>query len=124
MELDKDLVRDLLLELEVKETSSSMSQVEIDNFANRESVEIDKVLYTIKKLEEADFINAKISYASDKVYWYHISSITYKGHEFLDSIRDPAIWKSTKETASKITGVSLTILSQIATSLIKQQLGL
>lgn len=124
MELNKDLVRNLLLNLEDKKTDSSMSQKEIDDFAETQNISTKQMIYTIQRLEEAGFIKISIQYASNKPYWYHISSITYEGHQFLDNIRDPKVWKITKEKVSQITGVSLPIIGQVASAYIKSQLGL
>lgn len=124
MELDKDLVRDLLLELESKENNSSMSQQDINEFASSQAISIEKMLYTINRLKEADYINAEIKYGDNKPYWYRIFTITYQGHEFIDDIRDSKVWKVTKEKASQISGVSLTIIGQLARNYIKNQLGL
>ncbi|WP_423738704.1 DUF2513 domain-containing protein [Clostridium niameyense] len=50
--------------------------------------------------------------------------ITWDGHEFLDNIRDNDIWNKTKNTISKINGVSIPIISDIAKSILLKKLGL
>lgn len=100
-----------------------MSEQEINDFAKEQSVSIEKMIYTIQRLKEANYINASIKYASDKPLWYNIFSITYDGHEFLNNIRDPKVWKITKEKVSEISGVSLGIIGQVAGKYIKNQLG-
>lgn len=52
-----------------------------------------------------------------------ICTITYKGHEFLDNVRDNDIWKETKEKAVKVGSVALNILSQIAANVISARLA-
>lgn len=45
--------------------------------------------------------------------------ITWKGHEFIDSIRDPEIWRKTKEGASKVGSWSLKLLGDMASGFIR-----
>jgi hypothetical protein len=45
--------------------------------------------------------------------------LTWFGHDFLDSVRDPAIWKATKEGAAKIGGFSVHLLGALAKGLIR-----
>jgi Hypothetical protein (DUF2513) len=44
------------------------------------------------------------------------------GHDFLDSIRDPEIWRKTKEGAEAAKGFSFDLLKALAKGLIKTQL--
>lgn len=124
LKLNKDLIRLLLLDLESQESNSSFGSKEIEEFSERNNVLVDETLYVIARLIEAGYIVGDIKYASDQPYFYYISTITYQGHEFLDSIRDPKIWTDTKKAASTFGSVSLDILSQIATNLISKNLGL
>ncbi|RMU13536.1 DUF2513 domain-containing protein, partial [Pseudomonas savastanoi] len=39
--------------------------------------------------------------------------LTYKGHEFLDTVRDEEIWRRTKAGAEKAGGVGLGLLLEI-----------
>lgn len=53
--------------------------------------------------------------------------ITWAGHEFLDSVRDPEIWKKAKEGASKIGSWSMKLLGELAIGFARakaHQLGL
>lgn len=40
--------------------------------------------------------------------------ISWRGHEFLDSVRDPEIWTKTKEGVSKIGSFSFSMVAEIA----------
>jgi hypothetical protein len=48
--------------------------------------------------------------------------LTWQGHEFLDSIRDPEIWRKTKDTAERAGGFTVSILGGIAKGLIKTKI--
>lgn len=57
-----------------------------------------------------------------------LEGLTWEGHEFLDTVRSPEVWRRTKEAAGKVGGVSITILAEIARAtakaMIKEHLGL
>lgn len=114
MKLNHDSVRSLLLFVEEKETNSSRTENELLEFAKQREISKEELIYIIQRLKEAGFINASIQYASNKVYWFSISSITWDGHEYLDNIRDPKIWKNTKTVTSKLASVSLSIMGEVA----------
>lgn len=45
--------------------------------------------------------------------------LTWAGHEFIESVRDPAIWKKTKDAAKKTGSWSLKLMGEIATSFVR-----
>jgi len=49
-------------------------------------------------------------------------SLTWAGHDFLDSVRDPKIWHATKEAAKQAGGFSLDLLKALAKGLIKKKI--
>ncbi|MEF2608233.1 MAG: DUF2513 domain-containing protein [Faecalicoccus sp.] len=123
MKLDHDLVRLVLLEIEDKTTIKDdlqISDFSIPNYSNEE------ITYTIQKLNEAGYINAKIkSFIGGSVFF--VDSLTWDGHQFLDNIRDDNVWDKTKGILSKFSSASLSIASDVAanviTKLINQQMG-
>lgn len=82
------------------------------------------ILYVASKLREKNFIKAQPIIGDDKLRDIGISEMTWDGHEFLDNIRDNQIWKQTKNAANKVTGASLSILSELAKGFLSQKLGL
>lgn len=78
----------------------------------------EDIVYTIKKLKEANYIEADVMIHPDG-HFAMVKHLTYEGHIFLDNIRDDGIWKKAKEKASKISSsVSINILSNIAMKLL------
>ena len=49
----------------------------------------------------------------------HTIRISWAGYEFLDSVRDPDIWRKTKEGAQKMGSWTVKLLADIATGFIK-----
>lgn len=118
MRLNHDNVRSLLLFIEDSENGSSRSQAELSDFSEKKDIPEEEIIYMIERLKEANFIDAQVVYASDQVYWFSVSSITWKGHEYIDTIRDSRVWTESKRKASEMTSVSLATMAQIATTVI------
>lgn len=54
-----------------------------------------------------------------------VLGIPWKGHEFLDAVRDDSVWRQIRERVAKMAGpVALSIITQLGTAIIKQQLGI
>ena len=80
MRLNHEFVRSLLLYVEENPENSSRTEGELLEFAKKHSISKDNLIYTIQRLDEAGYIKSSIQYASNKVYWFAISSITWSGH--------------------------------------------
>jgi len=125
MELNHDCVRDLLLAVE-KHTNLNdhLNHDKILVLQDLKDYDDDIIIYTAQKLNEAGFINGNFDFYYDDTIHISISSLTYDGHTFLDTIRDDVVWRETKKTASKFSSVSLPILLDIGASYLKSKLGL
>ena len=53
-----------------------------------------------------------------------ISGLSWRGHDFLNDIRDPEIWRKTKERAKGVANVGVGFLWEIAKAEIRSKLGL
>lgn len=110
MKRDMDLVREILLHVSESEISVDASVfVDTNN-------DLDKVIYTIDIMKEAGLIKANIKRAFQKGYVSaSINSLTWEGHDFLDSVRSDKVWKEVKKSISKVAGsVSLAVIKQVA----------
>lgn len=124
MKLDHDCVRAVLLYLE--------KTLELDNEIDATDIVIKKyqqqdIVYSVRKLAEAGYLNTT-DYSADDEQNIIINSISWDGHRFLDTVRDPKVWMHSKSVASKLLSVSIgmmeNIASQVITNLVSQQLGL
>lgn len=119
MKLIHDCVRDVMLDIEENLIlHQTISDVDIQNRLKKYSH--DDIYYTCQKLQEAGYLN--VDFYMDGSY--DIANMTYNGHQFLDNIRDDGIWKEVKSKISKLTGVSLPIIYQVASQAIITRLGL
>jgi len=104
MKRDMDMVRDLLLKVEdgqkVFETASSEEAIilglEPDTVLSQGDA--DKLAGHLPLLEEADFIVVEGRMGGGSVL---VDRLSWRGHEFLDTIRDDEVWVQTKQTAKK-----------------------
>ena len=49
-------------------------------------------------------------------------ALTDAGHEFLDSIRDPEVWRKTKEGANKIGSFGIDVIKDLAKGFLKTEI--
>lgn len=120
MKLKPDIVRDLLLTLESDlKLDSSMGFTDLMLTESLRKYDMDDVKYTIDKLSEAELIKAQSDYRSVVV-----EDITYKGHEYLNTVRDGEVWGKTKSAVGKLGGASLAIMGDVAATYAKIKLGL
>lgn len=112
MKLNFDIVRDVLLEIE--DNNSLIANIKYDHT----SCSPEK-LYAVSKLVEINFVNA-VDTSTTSTYGYIVICITWKGHNFLNNIREKTIWPKTKSIANKIGVKSFEALVQISSNVISQ----
>ncbi|MDF3626197.1 DUF2513 domain-containing protein [Brytella acorum] len=121
MKRDMDLVREILLAIEADEQLNGMG---IHEFRDPGDLGIsdcspERFVYAQLLLVDAGFLRAKTD------GWVpSISGLTWEGHEFLDTVRDPEIWRKTKEQTRGVASVGIGFLWEIAKGEIRMKLGL
>jgi hypothetical protein len=102
---DWDLIRTILSEAEAKSPGQLMFDSEISGWP------IDEVRGHIDMLKGARFIEAHVlkgsALGAATIVDAHVSELTFKGHDLLDTIRSKTVWEKTKKLA-KEKGVELT----------------
>lgn len=126
MERDMELIRTILLKVEADpKFHGELQRAGAASLGIEDHTEVE-VIYHLVMLIEAGFLagNTKMARAGAVV----ISKLTWEGHEFLDSVRDPETWRKTKAGAQKIGNWSFGLLSDMAKAyakhLAKEKLGL
>lgn len=120
MKINYDCVRDVLFYLENKlDLNESLDYVEIPMKSITASNELSKytpkdIAYTIYKLAEAEYIIAGELHHDIRQYYYSVRSITYSGHEFIESVRTDKKWTEIKKVCSVIGGVALSTIKAIS----------
>lgn len=119
MKLKNDCVRDIMLYVEEnlvdgRQIGTQFLQSELKKYS------IQEINYTCRKLVEANFLQVFSSCGGAM----SIKEMTYTGHQFLDTIRNNKVWEATKAKISQIGSVSIPIIQDVASSIIKSKLGI
>ncbi len=121
MQRDMDLIRELLLRLDAMPIGIGEAYfLEI----NKPPLclpgdDPNRIYYNMKLIADAGFIALT---PSQPGIGFGLTGLTWRGHEFLDTVRDPEIWRKTKEGASKAGGFTVSLLADLAKGLIKTQI--
>lgn len=126
MKLNYDCVRSVLLTVEKSKTIDeelNLNPLTVETiFEQLPKYEDNEILYTIEKLKEAGYINAALHFAAGHFIDGAVSSITYSGHEYLDNVREPEVWRKVKAMLKNAGATTLPLISQAAQMLIGSQL--
>ena len=126
MKLNYDCVRSVLLTVEKSKTIDeelNLNPLAVETiFEQLPKYEDSEILYTIEKLKEAGYINAALHFAAGHFIDGAVSSITYSGHEYLDNIREPEVWRKVKTMLKNAGAITLPLISLAAQLLIGSQL--
>lgn len=128
MKLNHECVRDILLTIENNLVVATYIRG-LTAFDELKYSDNDK-FYSIQKLIEAGYLDGNAGFFLGSTpeqpnYNVFIKSITWSGHQFLDNIRDDGTWKKAVSTiGSKAKSVSIEIISQVASNILRSSLGL
>jgi hypothetical protein len=114
MKRDPDLIRDLMLTLEGADGAESLAVPIIPGYSQTQ------VDHHFRLLVEAGLASAAYT-SPDTRRWFAIR-LTWAGHDYLDTIRDPAIWRHTKNAMHKAGSWSLETMGAIAKAAIMSKL--
>ncbi|EIE1198943.1 TPA: DUF2513 domain-containing protein [Vibrio parahaemolyticus] len=114
MERSWDTVREILLKIEQLEPNAQLTLNDFDKERGHE------IAYHIKLLESAGLIEVALSKTiSQAPTDFFAKSMTWSGHEFLDSIRVESTWEKTKSLISQKGGVmTFDVIKSVAASMI------
>ncbi len=121
MKCDMNLVRKMLLEIETQESGYAPENLAIDGY-DQKQIYYHAYIMTQSGLIEStkypEFFNSKSPQAIPK-------SLTWKGHEFLESARNETLWKKAMNMVNEKGGsITISALGQLLGSLMKQQFHL
>ncbi len=77
--------------------------------------------YHLRLLSQTGLIEVKNPAESDGIYIPAVLSMSWAGHEFLDSVRNPHVWKQTKSAAERLSSWTLSTLAELAKGYIKAE---
>ncbi len=114
MKRDMQLIRAILLDVERKADGRTFVEVHYPEVAP------DVVHYHIRLLQEAGLVEAVLTRQMAQV-----GRLTWEGHEFLDNIRNDAVWRATlKRVAERGGSAAFSIVVRVAEKLAMDHFGL
>ena len=121
MKRDMDLIRELLLKLEALPLQLGES---VHLTPDRDEIavpgyDVAEIDYHLSQILQAGFIDQGGMRAA---YGIGFRSLTWEGHDFLDSIRSPEVWAKTKKGAEVAGGFTVDLLKDLAKGFVKKQI--
>ncbi|NJS13804.1 MAG: DUF2513 domain-containing protein [Sphingopyxis sp.] len=119
MRRDFDLIRAILLHIE-----SAIQFDAEDDWFQYEHDDQQAVGYSLHLMREQGLITSHLSpeYSIAQSQSHHDVTITWAGHDFLDSIRDDEIWRKTKEGAKQAGGFTFDLLKSLSKGFLKKKI--
>ena len=118
MKLDQEIIRDILLEIESKGVGPDQTDA-IQDF-HHEKLTANELSYYLWQLSDGGFIRTAEQVHDDETRRYDPCCLTYKGHEFVETIRDAQTWRQVKDAARKGGAASLDLLATLAKAYVKK----
>ncbi len=120
MKCDRNLVRKMLLEIENQESGYAPVNIVIEDH-NQEQIRYHAYIMTQGGLIESmncTNLNSNSPQAIPK-------NLTWEGHEFIEAARNDTLWKKAMNMVNEKGGsITISALSQLLSSLMKQQFNL
>lgn len=128
MKRDMDLVRDILLFFEQRETQRTISADDIIEGKEVQIAGYDGRLISdhVDIMAEAGLLEGVAeNNSSGMMIQFHPSRLTWEGHEFLAAARNKGVWEKFKNRANE-TGLNLpfSVVKSLLTRILEQEVGL
>ena len=123
MRRDMDLIRVIMLKLEDwdKSPGSILSTSDIENEFPIEGYTHHQVMYHYKLIVDKGWIDTG-GFPVITFRTLYFRGLTNEGHDFVDSVRDEAVWAMTRDGAKKAGAFTLELLGQLAKGFAKKQI--
>lgn len=122
MRRDPELIRQLMLKLE----SLNKSATAIVMVGYRENLSIDgytddQVYYHVEQILMNGWLDMAGGRGMNPSGHFSFRALTPAGHDFVDSVRDDAIWQLTKQGANAAGGYTLEMLAALGKGFLRKQ---
>ena len=122
MKRDMDLIREIMLKLEAwpMEMGDAVVMTPDELQPELPNYDLAQINHHMDLIHGSGFIDDGGSGSSQPMFGFVFMGLTTAGHDFLDTVRSPEVWRKTKEGASKAGTVGLQLLLEIAKAYAKQ----
>lgn len=127
MRRDLDLVRDILLFFDQRESISVMNDQDIQGELAFEGFTFQEVAYHLRLMAQANLLVCEVikSSTSDRIVKVYPFELSWDGHEFLQLSKDNSRWQNLKrQVGDGFKGVTFEIVKALLTATAKAQFGL
>lgn len=126
MQRDMDYIRDLLLKIEAAPSTIDNSRRLLPPDATSDQ-EL-KLNYHLEMLvDETGLVKGIDAHSMEDMQWLELK-LSWQGHEFLDTVRDPEVWSKTKDGAKKAGNFAISFIFDLAKAygkhVAKERLGI
>lgn len=118
MKRDMDLIRTLLIQIEASKLPTSIGNLSQQN----PDAKFMEVQYNLKQIYDAGYIKGVYTEFVSGGYDLLRIELTWKGHDFIDSVRDDEVWAKTKKGAEEARGFTIDLLKDLAKGLVKKKI--
>ncbi|MEN5045094.1 DUF2513 domain-containing protein [Pseudomonas koreensis] len=123
MQRDPDLIRLLMLKLEAMDKpASSIFIINSKDDMVIPGHDSDKVSYHIDQILQCGWIDLAGGRGMSSGGEFSFRGLTPRGHDFIDSVRDDAVWTLTKKGVTAAGGFTLDMLAALGKGLLKKQI--
>jgi hypothetical protein len=122
MKRDMDLIRELMLTIESLPWEMGDAYTLAPGQPELAKIEASEaeIHHHLELLRDEEFLDCP--HQGQPMFGVVVMGITWKGHDFLDSVRDEKVWRETKAGAAKVGGFTAGLLIEVAKGIIKGQL--
>lgn len=118
MRRPRDLEREILLAVEADENVVGEHVI----ISGIEGYSEQQIGYQVGLLRQAGLLESIDGRSDDAPFEWHPQCLTMAGHQYREAIRDPEIWRKTKEGASMAGSFSIELLGKLANGFIRTQI--
>jgi hypothetical protein len=119
MKRDLELIRQLMLAIELRDTRFGAESIEIDGYDS------SQINYHLELMIEAKLVDGIVINQTFNRFAIIIEKLSWEGCNFLDDARNESVWQKTMEIVKDKGGsVSVGVLIQLLASVAKQLVGL
>ncbi len=125
MKRDMDLIRELLLKLEALPIQQgsvvhlSLDEDDPEDDLRVEGFTTDQIGYHLNLIDEAGLL---VGAGNRPMSGILFRSLSWDGHDFLDSIRDPEVWRKTRNGVKEVGGFTFELVKDLAKGFVKKQI--